>query len=126
MKVVLIILVGAVGMITTPVRAAFAAEMPHVAVFSQPLFPAYNVPSIVSPKKIVAALNRVGVSADALDTDALADSSRLNVRNYAAVVLPYGNVYPEDAFENLKAFHKAGGSFIMSGVPFTHPVRSDS
>ena len=38
------------------------------------------------------------------------------------MVLPYGNVYPQVAFANLKAFHQAGGCLILSGIPFTHAV----
>ncbi|MBC8141031.1 MAG: hypothetical protein H7Y38_06275, partial [Armatimonadetes bacterium] len=42
---------------------------------------------------------------------------------YAALVLSYGNTYPDEAFANLRNFHRRGGSFITTGVPFTHPVR---
>jgi putative glycoside hydrolase with GxGYxYP motif/GxGYxY motif-containing protein len=95
---------------------------PRVAVFAQPEFPFYNVSSLVSPQVVAANLRAAGVTTDVLDAAALADPARLQAGTYAAVVLPYGNTYPQAAFANLRAFHRAGGSLILSGVPFTHPV----
>ena len=36
------------------------------------------------------------------------------------MILPYGNTYPLDAFANLRGFHRAGGSLVTTGIPFTH------
>ena len=104
--------------------SAFAA--PRVAVFSQAGFPVYGVPSDLSPKQIAADLRTAGVSADPLDVKALADPAQLNVKTYAAVILPYGNSYPQVAFANLRAFHQAGGCLVLSGIPFTHAVAADA
>ena len=104
-----------------PVGAA-AVSAPRVAVFAQAGFPFYNVSPLVSPRSIAADLRAAGVRADLLDTAALASAARLNSRSYAALVLPYGNTYPQTAFANLRAFHRGGGSLILSAVPFTHPV----
>ncbi len=101
--------------------AAYAAP-PRVAVFAQPGFPYYGVPADLSPKQIAVDLQNAGIPADALDAAALADPARLNTRAYAAVVLPYGNTYPQIAFANLRAFHRAGGCLVLSGIPFTHAV----
>ena len=108
--------------------SAFATPdtAPHVAVFAQPGFPYFGPPTDLSPKQIAADLQSAGVPADTLDAKALADPARLNAKTYAAVVLPYGNVYPQIAFANLKAFHQAGGCLILSGIPFTHAVAQNA
>ena len=106
------------------ITTAFAA--PRVAVFSQPGFPYYNSPSDIQPKQIAADLKAAGVAADLLDAAALADPTQLNTEHYNAVVLPYGNAYPDAAFANLKAFHQTGGCFILSGIPFTHAIAQDA
>jgi hypothetical protein len=102
------------------------AAMPRVAVFAQAGFPYYNSPSEILPKQIAADLNAAGVTADLLDTAALADPTRLNTERYNAVVLPYGNAYPDAAFANLKVFHQTGGCLILSGIPFTHAIAQDA
>lgn len=108
--------------------SAFAVPdtAPRVAVFSQPGFPYFGTPADLSPKQIATDLQKAGVPADALDAGALADPARLNAKTYAAVILPYGNVYPQIAFANLKAFHQAGGCLVLSGIPFTHAVAQDA
>lgn len=99
-----------------------SAQIPRVAVFEQPEFPFYNASPLISPRGIAANLRRAGIAADTLDADDLANPKRLNARAYAALVMPYGNTFPQSAFANLQAFHRASGSLILSGVPFTHPV----
>lgn len=119
------LLAAPLGFVAPPVRAAAPGaprNAPRVAVFAQAGFPFYNVSPFVSPRAIAANLRAAGVRADLLDTAALSNPVRLNARAYAAVVLPYGNTYPQAAFANLQAFHRGGGSLILSGVPFTHPV----
>jgi hypothetical protein len=68
----------------------------------------------------VRDLNNSGIGADLLTADQLADSAVLNRAKYAVLVLPYGNTYPKQAFDNLIAFHKAGGCLVTCGIPFTH------
>ena len=108
-------------MLATGGRAT-PAHAPHVAVFAQAGFPSYMVSGLTSPRRVADALRKAGVQADLLDAAALADPARCSARTYAAVVLPYGNAYPQEAFANLRAFHRAGGALILSGVPFTHAV----
>lgn len=112
------VVVMLLGMLT----ASAFADSPRVAVFSQPGFPFYGPTSLTSPQAIARDLEQAGLRADLLDVAALADPAKMNRQNYAAVVLPYGNTYPLEAFANLKAFHQAGGSLILSGIPFTHGV----
>ena len=101
------------------------AAPPRVAVFAQPGFPSYNASPLLSPKQIAADLKAAGAGADLLDVVALADPARLNAKTYTALVLPYGNYYPQAAFANLQAYHKAGGSLVLSGIPFTHALTLD-
>ena len=96
-----------------------------MAVFSQKGFPFYGPPDLTSPNAVKRDLESAGVGTDLLDAAALADPSRLNVKLYAAVILPYGNTYPAVAFTNLKTFHQAGGCLVLSGIPFTHAVLQD-
>nr|CAA9227825.1 hypothetical protein AVDCRST_MAG63-822 [uncultured Armatimonadetes bacterium] len=98
------------------------AAGPRVAVFAQPGFPFYGVNPTVAPQQIAADLRAAGVAADLLDADALARPDRFNANRYAAVIFTYGNTYPADAFANLKRFHRAGGSLVTTGIPFTHPT----
>lgn len=103
--------------------AASACAAPKVAVFYEAGFPFNNQSALVSPQGIAADLRRAGVDADLLDARALGDPARLSAKTYTVLVLPYGNAYPQAAFGALRAFHHAGGAFVMSGIPFTHPIR---
>ncbi len=100
--------------------------MPRVAVFSEPGFPTNNISGLVSSKEIAQDLQKAGLQADLLSADALSDPAKLNAQNYAAVVLPYGNAFPQAAFANLRVFHLAGGDLVTSGIPFTHPIRKNA
>lgn len=106
----------------TGVSAQAISKKPRVAVFFEPGFPYYGVNSQTSPPELARHLRESGVPAEVLGQDALADPRRFNAATYAALVLPYGNTYPDKAFAAMRAFHQAGGSLILSGIPFTHPV----
>lgn len=97
----------------------------RVAIFFEPGFPFYNATPFTSPRAITQDLKAIGLGADLLDAKALSDV-RFNVARYDAVVLPYGNTFPQAAFRNLQAFHHRGGALILSGIPFTHPVANVS
>lgn len=94
----------------------------RVAVFFEPGFPYYGVSAQTSPREIVRRLRENGVDTEALGEDALSDTTRFNAHAFAALALPYGNTYPAKAFNAIRAFHRAGGALILSGIPFTHPV----
>jgi len=108
-----------------PAQAA-APNPPRVAVFAEPGFPSLNISALVSPSEVAADLQKAGLTVDVLNAAALRDPAKLNSKNYAAVVLPYGNAYPQAAFANLRAFHQAGGDFVLSGIPFTHAIQQDA
>lgn len=107
------------GSMARPVRTlrAFPAR---VAVFGQAGFPRYGVNSLASPAQIADDIRAAGVPTDVLEADALARPDTLNAKRYSVVILPYGNTYPQNALQNLRAFHQAGGGFVMTGIPFTH------
>jgi hypothetical protein len=113
-----------VGLLLSLACLANAAQAgtPRVAVFSEPGFPTNNVSALISPKTIAADLRKAGVNADLLGVAALSDPAILNSKSYAAVVLPYGNAYPQAAFANLRVFHLSGGDLVTSGIPFTHAI----
>ena len=112
------ILLAAGGAVAAPP----AQNAPRVAVFMEKAFPYYGPGELSSPRAIAAALNKAGLKAELWDAAALADPQTLSAQNYEAVVLPYGNTYPQAAFANLRDFHRSGGCLIVSGIPFTHPV----
>ena len=89
--------------VTPPARSTTAPR--KVAVFGQAGFPIYGVSALINPGRIARNLKAAGVDADVLDVDALANSARFNARAYAAVIFPYGNTYPQEAFANIRAFH---------------------
>ena len=109
-----------------PADAQTAATQPHIAVFYEPGFPSFGVNMQVSPPQMVRHLRATGIGAELLGEDALADPQRFNAQRFSVLVLPYGNTYPAKAFKAMCAFHRAGGSLILSGIPFTHPVARET
>jgi hypothetical protein len=114
--------IGLSGALRVPAVAQHAAKATRVAIFFEPDFPYFGVNSQTSPPELARRLRECGVQAEVLGEDALSDRQRFNATTYAALVLPYGNTYPDKAFAAMRAFHQAGGALILSGVPFTHPV----
>ena len=90
-------------------------------VFGEAHFPRSGSAAPVSAKRIVAALNEAGVEARAVDAKGLESVSLLEDAASSVLVLASGNVFPKAAFANLQEFHRKGGSFVLSGVPFSHP-----
>ncbi len=93
----------------------------EVAVLVEPGMVNYGGMPSLRPERIPALLADCGIKATAISADEAADPQVLNTTRFAAIVLPYGNAFPLPAFENLRAFHRAGGCLVMSGVPFCHP-----
>lgn len=77
-----------------------------------PALPAHRIPE---------TLGRCGILAVPLRADQAANPAILNTGRFTVIVVPYGNAFPLPAFENLRAFHRAGGCIVMAGVPFCHP-----
>ena len=118
------LIVSAAGAANAQTPTESRAAPRRVAVFDQPGFPVYGMLSTVEGRHIIAQLKAAGIEADALRTGDLARPDTFNAKKYAAVVFPYGNTYPVEAFANLQTFHKAGGSLVTTGIPFTHAAAS--
>jgi len=100
-----------------------AQASPSIAIFSDRDFPYFCSPQGLTGPDMKAWFTRLGVQADVLDDEALADPQRLNAERYAALIHLYGNTFAEAAGENLRRFHGQGGGLISAGVPFCHPCR---
>ncbi len=94
---------------------------PKIAVFVQPGMVTYGGAPALRPEQIAPLLRAHGLDAGSLDAAQLADPATFNAERYAVLVMPYGNAFPLPAFENLRAFHRAGGCLVLTGVPFCHP-----
>ncbi|MGC8666824.1 MAG: GxGYxYP domain-containing protein [Chthonomonadales bacterium] len=98
------------------------ADTPRaVAVLVQPGFVPYGGTPSLPPPRIVEALEEASVPVVPLTASEAADPARLNTKRVVALVLPYGNAFPEPAYANIRAFHAAGGCLILTGIPFCHP-----
>ena len=112
-------------MIAIVLMSLVTAQAPgQVAVLVEPGMVNYGGMPSLQPERILALLTECGIKAVALGAAAAADPAVLNTARFSAIVLPYGNAFPLPAFENLRAFHRAGGCLVMSGVPFCHPCTS--
>ncbi|HEY4414215.1 MAG TPA: GxGYxYP domain-containing protein [Verrucomicrobiae bacterium] len=101
--------------------ASKALAILPVAVFSEDGFPTIGgIPSF-PPSKIIETLTELGIEAHAVSAEDMCNSNNLNSGKYFALVLPYGNAFPIAAFENLQKFHKSGGCFITTSIPFFNP-----
>jgi hypothetical protein len=94
----------------TGAMAQRASKEPRVAIFFEPDFPYYGVNPRTSPQEIAKRLGENRVHAELLGEEALSDTTRFHADKFAALVLPYGNTYPDKAFAAMRAFHRAGGA----------------
>lgn len=100
-----------------------AAPPAAVAVFDDPCFPYFTSGAALYPRDVVSYLCKHGLDTRLLSADELADEEVFNARRFAVYVHLFGNTFPLDAYENLRRFHAAGGSMVLTGVPFCHPCR---
>lgn len=94
----------------------------RVAIFSQDGFPRYGVGWALAPDTLASDLKQMGIEAELLGVEALADPARFSTDKFAVLVMLYGNNHPDAAFANTIAFHKSGGSLITTGIPYTHAI----
>jgi len=102
---------------------AWAAD---VAVLVEPGMVRYGGMPALPASGIAPLLGECGIEAEALDVAAAADPKRLSTRRFAVLILPYGNAFPLPAFDNIRAFHRAGGCLVLNGVPFCHPCEREA
>ncbi len=96
-----------------------------VAVFNEPKFPYFGGWCGLTPPDVAEHLRAMGIKADLLNAEQLANPAVLNTRRYFALVHLYGNPFAAVAADNLHSFHADGGSFISMGVPYCHPCVQD-
>lgn len=92
-----------------------------VWVFGEPNFPHSGSSVGVSARKIVGVFRQSGIEANTVDAKGLEGVSLLDKASASILVLPCGNLFPKEAFANIREFHRRGGSIVSTGVPFTHP-----
>ena len=84
-------------------------------------FPYYGAPDTLDPRKVTETLEAIGIHSDLLDATSLSDPNAFNIQEYAVLIHVYGNTFPLLAAENIRRFHRNGGSILATGVPFCHP-----
>jgi hypothetical protein len=97
-----------------------------VAVLVEPGMVRYGGTPAISPARVAPVLREFGIEAATLSARRAASPDWLNTRRITVLVLPYGNAFPLSAFEQIRAFHRAGGCLVGAGVPFTHPCRRET
>ena len=112
----------AVGLAQTAIAQTATQGSVRLAIFAEKTFPAYGFSTSVTPQLIARDLRAAGFRVDLLDTDSLTQPAQFNAKRYSALILPYGNNYPQEAFAAMRRFHQAGGSLVTTGIPFTHPM----
>lgn len=94
---------------------------PSVAVLVQPGMVLYGGAPAVRVEGLPGVLSSWGLPAVGLTSAQVADRTEFSAERFAVLVVPYGNAFPLPAYENLRAFHRAGGCLVTTGVPFCHP-----
>jgi hypothetical protein len=102
--------------------AGASRPTPVIAVFSEPKFLNYGGLRALTPEQVVELLKSAGLEAETLSVQQLATPGTLSTDRYAALVMPYGNAFPIDAFAQLRAYRAAGGITVLTGIPFCHPT----
>ena len=93
-----------------------------IAVFKNKEFPSIGIPPALTPEWIYNNIPKV-FSIDYLNSDELADRERLNINTFDLLIMPYGEAFPYNAFENIKEYiFEGGGIFNVSGRPFWTPM----
>ena len=97
-------------------------HLTRIAVFREPYFPYYMSDPKLAPVRVQGWLQDCGLEADVLSAADLADPARFNTGRYGMLAYVYGNVYPQAALANIRAFHHDGGCLLLiGGTPFCHP-----
>ena len=98
--------------------AAPEKDLPPIAVFSEPDFPAYSAPLDLPTPVMLALLAREGIPAKTISAAELADPTLFNADRFCLLIMPTGNAYPQAALKNIVTFRSRGGSLVTSGFPF--------
>jgi hypothetical protein len=115
-----------------PGHHAYAQEVPRsaekqfkIALFKESGFPAAGVPASLTPEWLYACLSG-RFSVTYVDAAQLSDRGYLRVDNFDLLLLPYGESFPYQAFDSIKAYLFQGGGFLhLAGRPFWAPMRKN-
>jgi hypothetical protein len=121
MGLVIFLFPSLTGFSQTANKPEMTTKQRPVAVFEENGFPTIGGTPSLPPFKMIEALARHGIEAQALSATELSDSTNFNVQNFSVLVMPYGNAFPAIAYRNLRKFHSAGGCLILNSIPFCHP-----
>jgi len=97
----------------------------RIALFKENGFPAVGLPPGVTPEWLYACLSE-RFSVTYIDAAQLSDRTYLRPGNFELLVLPYGESFPYQAFDAIKAYLFQGGGFLhLAGRPFWAPMRKN-
>lgn len=71
--------------------------------------------------RMLEMFDQLGLPSAAVNVEQASDPEYLNTDRYRLIVMPYGNAFPANAYENIRRFHADGGGMILNGIPFCHP-----
>ncbi len=97
-------------------------EPAPVAIFAEPDFPRLRVIDTVTPERIRASLEKVGIAASLLGIDHLRDRKLFTRQAFPVLVLPHGTAFPLQAVDALREYRKSGGAVVHSALSFTLPI----
>ncbi len=97
-------------------------EKVHVAVLVEPELGVFAGQLSLTPGRVKPILAEAGIAAVELTAAEVADPAVFNYDKYKLLAVPYGNAFPVNVAENLRAFRERGGGLLMNGIPFCHPA----
>lgn len=90
----------------------------RIAMFKEKDFPSIGTPVSITPEWLYNNLS-ADFSVTYLDSDDLGNGECLNTDTFDLLVMPYGEVFPYKAFQNIKEYIFGGGGLLnVAGRPF--------
>jgi len=97
-----------------------------IAIFKENGFPNSGIPVLLTPEWLYNSLNK-RFPVTYLDFFQLTDRKYLNSGNFDLLILPYGEVFPYDAFASIKEYLSEGGGLLnVAGRPFWIAAKKDN
>lgn len=93
-----------------------------IAIFREESFPSIECPSSYMPEWLHSNLSEK-FPVTYLDSVELSDRKCLNLDNFDLLIMPYGEAFPYNAFQNIKQYLFEGGGLLnIAGRPFWAPM----
>jgi len=94
----------------------------RIAIFKDQGFPSIETPVTLTPEWLYKNISK-DFSITYLDSDEISSKERLNTGTFDLLIMPYGEAFPYNAFENIKEYIFDGGGILnVSGRPFWTPM----